>query len=261
MAHSIHSAAQADKDMTSTLQYAQYTLKKIEYSMRLDRFVSETTGMSRKEAIKLLQSAEVTIDGVVQKKAATQVPSGAKVMWNNELLELIGPTYLMMHKPLDCVCANHDSRHRTVFTYLDVPNVRKLHTAGRLDLDTTGLLLITDDGQWSHRITSPKRQCLKIYHAWVSEPLTEDNIAAFAAGLELTGEDKPTAPALLEILNEREALVHVHEGRYHQVRRMFAAVGNNVEKLHREQVGSLTLDADLEPGECRVLTAEEVALF
>ena len=95
----------------------------------------------------------------------------------------------------------------------------------------------------------------------MSEPLTEDNIAAFAAGLELTGEDNPTAPALLEILNEREALVHVHEGRYHQVRRMFAAVGNNVEKLHREQVGTLRLDADLEPGECRVLTAEEVALF
>ena len=84
---------------------------------------------------------------------------------------------------------------------------------------------------------------------------------AFAAGLELTGEDKPTAPALLEILNEREALVHVHEGRYHQVRRMFAAIGNNVEKLHREQVGSLRLDADLAPGEYRVLTAEQVALF
>ena len=229
--------------------------------MRLDRFVSETTGMSRSEATKLLQRAEITIDGVVQKKAATQVPEGAKVMWNNELLALIGPTYLMMHKPLDCVCANHDSRHRTIFTYLDVHSANKLHTVGRLDLDTTGLLLITDDGQWSHRITSPKQQCLKIYHAWVAEPLTEENISAFAAGLELTGDDKPTAPALLKILNEREALVHVHEGRYHQVRRMFAAIGNNVEHLHREQVGTLTLDADLAPGEYRVLTAEEIALF
>ena len=245
----------------SGLQYAAYLFEKIRTTMRLDRFVSETTGMSRKEATKVLQSAEVTIDGVVKKKAALQVPDGAKVMWNNEPLELIGPTYLMMHKPLDCVCANHDSRHRTIFTYLDVPNINNLHTVGRLDLDTTGLLLITDDGQWSHRITSPKQQCLKIYHAWVSEPLIEENIKAFAAGLELTGEDKPTAPALLEILNEREALVHVHEGRYHQVRRMFAAIGNNVEKLHREQVGSLRLDADLAPGECRVLTAEEVALF
>ncbi len=229
--------------------------------MRLDRFIAETTGMSRKEATKVLQREKITVDGVAQKKTSFQVPEGAQVFWNDMQLELTGPTYLMMHKPLDCVCANHDSRHRTVFTYIDLPNLNKLHTVGRLDLDTTGLLLITDDGQWSHRITSPKQQCLKIYHAWVAEPLIEEHIKAFAAGLELTGEDKPTAPALLEILNEREALVHVHEGRYHQVRRMFAAIGNNVEKLHREQVGSLRLDADLAPGECRVLTAEEVALF
>lgn len=229
--------------------------------MRLDRFIAETTGMSRKEATKVLQREKITVDGVAQKKTSFQVPEGAQVFWNDMQLELTGPTYLMMHKPLDCVCANHDSRHRTVFTYIDLPNLNKLHTVGRLDLDTTGLLLITDDGQWSHRITSPKQQCLKIYHAWVAEPLIEEHIKAFAAGLELTGEDKPTAPALLEILNEREALVHVHEGRYHQVRRMFAAIGNNVEKLHREQVGSLRLDTDLAPGECRVLTAEEVALF
>ena len=229
--------------------------------MRLDRFISETTGMSRSEATKVLKRAEVTIDGVMQKKAATQVLSGAKVMWNDEQLELIGPTYLMMHKPLDCVCANHDSRHRTIFTYLDVPNVNKLHTVGRLDLDTTGLLLITDDGQWSHRITSPKQKCPKIYHAWVAEPLTEENISAFAAGMQLTGETELTAPALLEIINEREALVHVYEGRYHQVRRMFAAIGNNVEQLHRERVGGLTLDPDLAPGEYRVLSEEEIALF
>ena len=229
--------------------------------MRLDRFIAETTGMSRKEATKVLQREKITVDGVAQKKTSFQVPEGAQVFWNDMQLELTGPTYLMMHKPLDCVCANHDSRHRTVFTYIDLPNLNKLHTVGRLDLDTTGLLLITDDGQWSHRITSPKQQCLKIYHAWVAEPLIEEHIKAIAAGLELTGEDKPTAPALLEILNEREALVHVHEGRYHQVRRMFAAIGNNVEKLHREQVGSLRLDTDLAPGECRVLTAEEVALF
>lgn len=229
--------------------------------MRLDRYLSETTGMSRKEATKALHREDVTVDGVVHKKGAFQVPEGALVVCNHVPLKLLGPTYLMMHKPLGSVCANDDPLHRTVFTYLDVPNPDKLHTVGRLDLDTSGLLLITNDGQWSHRITAPKQQCPKVYHAWLADPLTGADVAAFAAGLQLRGEAKLTAPAKLEIMNEREALVHLHEGRYHQVRRMFAAVGNKVEQLHREQVGGLKLDADLAPGETRALTAEEVALF
>lgn len=229
--------------------------------MRLDRFLSETTGMSRKEATKVLQRETVLVDGVAQKKAAFKVPAGAKVTWNGARLELSGPTYLMMHKPLGCVCANSDPLHLTVFSYLDVANPDKLHTVGRLDLDTSGLLLVTDDGKWSHRITSPKQQCPKVYRAWLAEPLTAADISAFAAGLQLRNETTLTAPAVLEIVGEREALVHLHEGRYHQVRRMFAAVGNKVEKLHREQVGALKLDADLAPGEVRALSPEEVALF
>src|SRR5690554_6861495 len=229
--------------------------------MRLDRYLTETTGLSRKEATKALHREDVTVNGVVHKKGAFQVPEGAVVVWNHVELKLLGPTYLMMHKPVDSVCANDDPFHRTVFTYLDVPNPDKLHTVGRLDLDTSGLLLITNDGQWSHRITSPKQQCPKVYHAWLADPLSESDVAAFSAGLQLRGEAKLTAPAKLEIINEREALVHLHEGRYHQVRRMFAAVGNKVEQLHREQVGELVLDADLAPGETRALTAAEIALF
>lgn len=229
--------------------------------MRLDRFISETTGLSRKDSAKVVQSGEVSVDGAIQKKGAFQVPENAEVIWGGERLEVMGPIYLMINKPLGCVCANQDSAHMTVFAHLDIPISDKLHTVGRLDLDTSGLLLITDDGKWSHRITSPKKKCPKVYHAWLSEPVLEENIRAFAEGLQLTGEKTITAPAVLEILNEREALVHVHEGRYHQVRRMFAAVGNNVEKLHREQVGALSLDIDLLPGDYRFLTAEEVALF
>ncbi len=229
--------------------------------MRLDRFIAETTGMSRKDATKVLQRAEVTVDGAVQKKGAFKLPAQAVVKWNNEPLELMGPTYLMMHKPLGCVCANDDGLHLTVFSYLDLPNKDKLHTVGRLDLDTSGLLLITDDGQWSHRITSPKQQCPKTYRAWLADPLSAADVTAFAAGLQLRNETTLTEPAVLEIIGEREALVHVHEGRYHQVRRMFAAVGNKVEQLHREQVGALSLDPTLAPGESRALTPEEVALF
>ncbi|MCH8502131.1 MAG: 16S rRNA pseudouridine(516) synthase RsuA [Aliidiomarina sp.] len=228
--------------------------------MRIDRYLSETTGMSRKEASKVLHRGEVTLDGEVVKKGAVQVPSAGLVEWNGVTLERLGPTYILFHKPLGCICANDDPRHPTVFVYLDLPNPEKFHTVGRLDLDTSGLLLVTNDGQWSHRITSPKHACEKVYRAQLADPISEEAVEKFAAGIKLHGDVALTKPAKLTIVNEREALVTLSEGRYHQVRRMFAAVGNKVEGLHREQVGELTL-GDLEPGEYRHLSAEEVALF
>ncbi|WP_113908122.1 16S rRNA pseudouridine(516) synthase RsuA [Aliidiomarina celeris] len=229
--------------------------------MRLDRFLAESTGMSRKEATKALHRGDVTLNGEVVKKGVVQVDTASEVMFNGATLKLQGPTYMMMHKPLDCVCSNDDPHHLTIFAYLDVPNPDKLHTVGRLDVDTTGLLLITNDGQWSHRITSPKRKCPKVYRAELADPLQPENVNAFAQGIKLRGEVELTQPAKLEIISEREALVTLHEGRYHQVRRMFAAVGNKVVALHREQVGALQLDPSLAPGEARELTVEEIALF
>ncbi|MCC5854348.1 MAG: 16S rRNA pseudouridine(516) synthase RsuA [Idiomarina sp.] len=229
--------------------------------MRLDRFLSETTGMSRKEATKTLHRSEVTVNGDVAKKGVQQISDDSVVIWNGVQLKLMGPTYLMMHKPTGSVCANDDPNHMTIFAYLDIPNPDKLHTVGRLDVDTSGLLLITNDGQWSHRITSPKHKCTKVYRAWLADPVDEADVKLFAEGIQLRGEATLTEPAKLEIVGEKEALVYITEGRYHQVRRMFAACGNKVESLHREQVGELALDPDLAPGEARALTAEEVALF
>lgn len=228
--------------------------------MRLDRFLSETTGMSRKEATRTLHRGEVTVAGEVEKKGANHVPDGAEVRFNGVHLQLLGPTYLMFHKPVGCICANDDPHHMTVFSYLDLPNPDKFHTVGRLDLDTSGLLLVTNDGKWTHRITSPKHGCKKVYRAFVADPLEEKNIESFKRGLKLHDEPKLTEPAELEIISEHEALVTLSEGRYHQVRRMFAAIGNKVENLHREQIGDLAL-GDLKPGEFRELTAEEVAMF
>ncbi|WP_237704236.1 pseudouridine synthase [Idiomarina sp. A28L] len=216
--------------------------------------------MSRKEATRTLHRGEVTVAGEVEKKGANHVPEGAEVRFNGVHLQLLGPTYLMFHKPVGCICANDDPHHMTVFSYLDLPNPDKFHTVGRLDLDTSGLLLITNDGKWTHRITSPKHGCKKVYRAVVADPLEEKNIESFKRGLKLHDEPKLTEPAELEIISEREALVTVSEGRYHQVRRMFAAIGNKVETLHREQIGELAL-GDLKSGEFRELTAEEVALF
>lgn len=132
----------------------------------------------------------------------------------------------------------------------------RLHSAGRLDLDTTGLVLLTDDGQWSHRITSPKHHCQKVYLVEVARPLTEDLIVTFNQGIKLNNEKALTKSAKLEILDKFHARLTINEGKYHQVKRMFAAVNNHVIALHREQIGNLKLDV-LE-GEYRPLTAEEV---
>ena len=131
----------------------------------------------------------------------------------------------------------------------------------RARLDTTGILLITDDGQWSHRISSPKHECAKTYRAFLADPVEESAIAQFAEGVMLRGEKLPTKPAELVIVTPTECLLTIHEGRYHQVKRMFAAIGNKVEQLHREQIGDLMLADDLAEGEYRALTAAEIAAF
>src|SRR5699024_3382527 len=153
--------------------------------------------------------------------------------------------------------ASHDALHPTVFYFIDEPASQKLHIAGRLDIDTTGLVLLTDDGQWSHRITSPKHHCCKTYLVTVAEPLTPDKIKIFADGLLLQGEKQPTKPAVLDIIAPYCARLTISEGRYHQVKRMFAAVGNHVTALHRQQIGDIKLD--IEAGQYRPLTEQEIA--
>ncbi|MCC5853221.1 MAG: pseudouridine synthase, partial [Alkalimonas sp.] len=144
---------------------------------------------------------------------------------------------------------------------LDEPALDKLNPVGRLDLDTTGLLLITDDGQWLHRITSPKHHVAKTYRVWLADPIPADAAAKFGEGVLLRGEKDPTLPAELEVVAEREALLTIHEGRYHQVKRMFAALGNKVVRLHREKIGDFQLPADLVEGEYRQLRDTERALI
>ncbi len=168
------------------------------------------------------------------------------------------PRYFMLHKPLDVICSTSDPRHTTVLSLLDEPRVEELHPVGRLDLDTTGLVLLTDDGPWSHGITAPKRHQAKTYRAELAEPLRPELIDKFKNGMMLHGESARTLPAELEILGEKEARVTLVEGRYHQVKRMFAAQGNHVVALHREAIDPVRLDPQLAPGEYRALTEEEI---
>ncbi|ADT86877.1 MULTISPECIES: 16S rRNA pseudouridine(516) synthase RsuA [Vibrio] len=229
--------------------------------MRLDKFLCDALGSTRKEATQILKSGDVTVDGKVQKSGSVQVTEASVVAWQERQLSLTGPRYIMLYKPEGFVCSHEDGFNQTAFVLLDEVNMRGLHFAGRLDVDTTGLVLITDDGQWSHRITSPKHKCDKTYRVWLADAVQADYAEQLAHGIELRNERELTLPAHMELVNadENEVLLTIHEGKYHQVKRMFAALGNKVEALHRERVGEIVLDESLEPGEYRYLTEAEVA--
>lgn len=229
--------------------------------MRLDKFICDCTELTRSQAGKVIRQGLVAVDQQLCKQPSTQVAANQQIELDGELLQIIGLRYFVMHKPAGYVCSTDDPDHNTVFTLMDEPMQSRLHTVGRLDLDTTGLLLITDDGQWSHQISSPKHQCAKTYRAWLADPVDASAIALFEEGVMLNGEKHPTKPAQLEIVAPQECLLTIHEGRYHQVKRMFAAIGNKVEKLHREQIGSFKLGDDLAEGSYRELSAAEAAAF
>jgi 16S rRNA pseudouridine516 synthase len=164
-----------------------------------------------------------------------------------------------MHKPANTICSNIDEDYPSLFNYLDIDKPSELHIAGRLDADTTGLVLITDDGRWSYNITVPSKQCRKVYRVCLSKTLAEDVASRFKKGIQLQGEPQLTLPATLDVISTKEVLLTITEGKFHQVKRMFAAVGNRVVSLHREQIGDISLDVEL--GRWRYLTNDEVKSF
>ncbi|MFQ3787353.1 pseudouridine synthase [Halomonas sp. A29] len=232
--------------------------------MRLDRFLAETTELTRSLAKKALQRGEVSVNGVVVKQPASHVGESDRVEWDGQPLALVGLRYVMLNKPADVECSARRGLYPRAVDLIDLPKAERLQPVGRLDVDTTGLVLLTDDGQWSHRVTSPRKRCAKVYLATLAEPLAGEALAEafrrFEEGLLLEGEEKPTLPAELVMRSSHEAELTLYEGRYHQVKRMFAAIGNHVTALHRESVGPLSLGA-LALGEWRELNDEEVAAF
>ena len=228
--------------------------------MRLDKFIAQQLGVSRAIAGRLIRGHHVTIDDeVVRDTAFKLLPEHAVAYEGNTLTQQNGPRYFMLNKPQGYVGSTEDPDHPTVLYFLDEPVAYKLHAAGRLDIDTTGLVLMTDDGQWSHRITSPRHHCEKTYLVMLENPLSADTAEQFAKGVQLHNEKDLTKPAVLEQITPTEVRLTISEGRYHQVKRMFAAVGNRVVGLHRERIGEIALDPTLEPGEYRPLTEEEIA--
>ncbi|WP_029686599.1 16S rRNA pseudouridine(516) synthase RsuA [Tatumella saanichensis] len=227
--------------------------------MRLDKFISQQLEVSRAIASREIRAQKVTVDGDIVKDSAFKVTADHEVEYDGNRLQMItGPRYFMLNKPQGYVCATEDEEHPTILYFIEEPLAWKLHSAGRLDIDTTGLVLLTDDGQWSHRITSPRHHCAKTYHVTLDTPLDPSVAAKFAEGVALHGDKELTKPAVLEVITPTEVLLTISEGRYHQVKRMFAAAGNHVVALHRQQIGDIVLDDDLAPGEYRELTHEEI---
>lgn len=238
-------------------------------SMRLDRLLANLGYGSRREAQGLVDAGLVTLDGQTLSDAGQRLAVAAdfarRMRVDGAPLDPPPPLVLVMHKPLGLVCS-HKEPGRSVYELLP-PRWRArnpvLSTVGRLDADTSGLLLLTDDGAFLHRVISPKAHVAKRYLAVLDRPLSGDEAALFASGtLMLEGETAPLKPAVLQPRSPTEAWLTITEGRYHQVRRMFAACGNHVLGLHRDRVGALDLPADLKPGDYRPLDeAERAALF
>jgi len=232
--------------------------------MRLDKFICKSTELTRNEAKKLLKSGEVRVNGDVSKNAAMQVHENNTITVDGQTLSARTSRYYILHKVVDTICSNVDEVYPSILHYIEVDKAFDLHIAGRLDADTTGLVLVTDDGRWSHNVISPKKHCKKVYRVWLRDEISIDNLSnlieKFKQGLQLQGEVSLTRPAILEHIADNEVLLTITEGKYHQVKRMFAAVGNRVIGLHREQIGNIKLDG-LAPGEWRCLTDAEIALF
>jgi 16S rRNA pseudouridine516 synthase len=237
--------------------------------VRLDKLLANLGYGSRKEIAMLARAGAIRLDGepiasADQRVALTPELQAGLTVQGRPVDPLPGMA-LMLHKPLGVTCS-HKEAGPLVYDLLPARWRRRdpaLSTVGRLDKDTSGLLLLTDDGALLHKIISPRSELAKRYRATLARPLNGDEAAVFATGtLMLEGEDKPLLPALLEPLSPTEAFLTITEGRYHQVRRMFAAVGNHVEALHRDRVGGLELPRDLEPGSHRLMTAGDIgALF
>lgn len=225
---------------------------------RLDKIISATGKKSRREVHEMVRQGRVLVDGKPAPAADMKVdPQTAVILLDGEPLGYEKFTYVMLHKPAGVLTATEDRRQETVLDLLP-PELRRraLSPVGRLDKDTEGLLLLTNDGQLAHRLLSPKSHVDKVYYARVDGALEPGDIAAFAAGMTL-GDGLECLPAGLEILSPTEAFVTLREGKFHQVKRMLAARGKPVLYLKRLSMGRLRLDPALAPGAWRMLTEEE----
>ncbi len=226
--------------------------------MRLDKFLCENNIGTRSQVKDAIRKGMVTINGMVAKKPEEKIEETKDIIaFRGQELRYQKYVYYMLNKPEGVVSATNDNTAPTVLELLPAQGRKDLFPVGRLDKDTTGLLLLTNDGALAHDLLSPKKHVDKTYLVRPDHPLSEEDIHHLEEGLDI-GDDKPTAPAKAVITLDGDLLLTIHEGRFHQVKRMLQAVGNQVCALERVSFGPLTLDPSLPRGAHRALTEEEI---
>lgn len=229
--------------------------------LRLDKFLADVGIGTRTQVKQMIRKGQIQVNETVIKKPEYKIDAQKdRVTASGEELSYQKYRYLMLHKPAGCVCATEDRKEKTVLSLVPEEYRKDLFPVGRLDKDTEGLLLLTNDGDLAHRLLAPKKHVDKTYYAKIEGQVTEQDVEAFREGIDI-GDDKLTMPAVLEILHSSdisEIQVTIQEGRFHQIKRMFEAVGKKVLYLKRLTMGPLHLDPLLGPGEIRPLTEEEV---
>ncbi len=232
--------------------------------IRLDKYLADMGVGTRSEVKQYLKKGLVTVDGVTEKRPERKLDEcTAQVFFQGKPVTYAKYEYYMFHKPAGCVTATCDNQHKTVMDYLKNTKRKDLFPVGRLDIDTEGLLLVTNDGDLCHELLSPGKHVPKTYYAKVEGIVTEEDVLRFAEGVEIGADEKP-AVGTLEIQKSDEVseiLLTITEGRFHQVKRMFEAVDKKVLYLKRLAMGELRLDEALEAGEYRALTAAEMEIL
>jgi 16S rRNA pseudouridine516 synthase len=226
---------------------------------RLDRLISRHAGIKRRDVRLLLAQGRVCVDGDIARMINQVVHQFSHVTLDGQTLQNHQPVYVMMNKPTGVVSATKDKLHTTVVDLINQPDRDDLHIAGRLDFNSSGLLLLTNDGRWSRQLSDPNNNVAKLYRVTVEKPLTDEYVSVFAEGILFSYEGVITRPAGLRIISDHVAEVSLVEGRYHQIKRMFGHFNNKVLTLHRYAVGNLRLDADLAAGQSRTLEKAEVS--
>ena len=232
--------------------------------MRLDKYLAQAGMGTRSEVKKWIRSGRVLLNGTVAKRPEEAVEEGDEVLLNGEMVCLEKQEYYMLHKPAGVVSATKDLYERTVVELITCPHAKDLFPVGRLDKDTEGLLVLTNDGALAHELLSPRKHVEKTYFVRIQGHMTEEDRRVMADGMDI-GDQRKTEPAKLfgekAIGNETELKITITEGRYHQIKRMFGKLGKPVVYLKRLSMGGLVLDEALRKGEYRKLTSEEVAIL
>ncbi|WP_298635095.1 pseudouridine synthase [uncultured Umboniibacter sp.] len=228
---------------------------KTKLNIRLDRWVGQHSPLSRSDVKFAVKAKRIKVNGKLAVSASQKISQEDVVSLDGAEIVVRGFSYIMLNKPLGVICATRDGCHQTVVDLLPT-HFQQLHPVGRLDKDTTGLVLLSDDGQWSHRVTHPKYACEKCYKVTAKWPISAATIERLLHGVVLRDSPKPACATAVEQLGENQLMMTISEGRYHQVRRMIAACENRVTDLHRLSVGSLQLD--IAEGEWRELTVAEI---